>query len=65
MMMLDISSRAENKIEENLFTIDNKWVTNERSRRKCKRSNIEKMKLNGTGISEYGDEYWYIKVWYC
>ena len=30
--------------------------TNERSRRKYKRSNIEKMKLNGTGISEYRDE---------
>ena len=27
MMMLDISSRVENKIEENLFTIGNKWVT--------------------------------------
>ena len=53
---VELSSKAENKVEENLFTIDDKWVTNERSRRKCKRSNIEKMKLNGTGISEYGDE---------
>ena len=51
-----ISSKAENKIEENLFTIDDKWVTNERKRRKCKRSNIEKMKFNGIGISEYGGE---------
>ena len=32
------------------------WVTNERNRRKCKRSNTEKMKLDGTGTSEYGDE---------
>ena len=37
-----------------MLTIDDKWVTNERNRSKCKRSNIEKMKLNGTGISEYG-----------
>ena len=35
---LEVSSKAENKIEEKLFTIDDKWVTNERSRRKCKRS---------------------------
>ena len=53
---VEVSSRAENKVEENLFTIDDKWVTNERNRRKCKRSNIEKMKLNGTSISEYGHE---------
>ena len=51
-----VKSRAENKVEENLFTINDKWVSNERNRRKCKRSNIEKMKLNGTGISKYGDE---------
>ena len=53
---VEISSRSENKVEENLFATDDKWVTNERNRRKCKRSNIEKMKLNGTGISEYGHE---------
>ena len=53
---VEVSFRGENKVEENLFTIDDKWVTNERNRRKCKRSNIEKMKLNGTGISEYGHE---------
>ena len=53
---VEVSSKSENKLEENLFTIDDKWVTNERNRRKCKRSNIEKMKLNGTSISKYGDE---------
>ena len=53
---VEVSFRGENKVEENLFTIDDKWVTNKRNSRKCKRSNIEKMKLNGTGISEYGDE---------
>ena len=40
-----VKSRGENKVEENLFTINDKWVSNERNRRKCKRSNIEKMKL--------------------
>ena len=44
---VEVTTKAENKVEENLFTIDDKWVTNERSRRKCKRSNIEKVKLNG------------------
>ena len=53
---MEVSSKIENKVEENLFTINDKWVTNERSRRKCKRSNTEKVKLNGTGISEYGNE---------
>ena len=53
---VEVSSKAESKVEENFFTIDDKWVTNERNRRKCKRSNIEKIQLNGTGISEYGDE---------
>ena len=53
---MEVSSKAESKVEENLFTIDDKWVTNERNKRKCKRSNIEKIKLDGTGISEYGDE---------
>ena len=53
---VEVSSWAENKVEENLFTIDDKWVKNERNRRECKRSNIEKMKLNGTDISQYGDE---------
>ena len=53
---VEVSSKAENKVEENLFAIDDKWVTNERNRRKCKRSSIEKMKLNGSGISEYGDK---------
>ena len=51
---VEVSSRAEKKVEEYLFTINDKWVSNERNRRKCKRSNIEKMKLNGTVISEYG-----------
>ena len=48
---VEVTTKAENKVEENLFTIDDKWVTNERNRRKCK-----KMKLNGIGISEYRDE---------
>ena len=48
---MEVTTKAENKVEENLFTIDDKWVTNERNRRKCKR-----MKLNGIGISEYRDE---------
>lgn len=52
----EVSSRVEYKVEENLFKLDDKCVTNERNRRKCKRSNTEKMKLNGTGTSEYGDE---------
>ena len=26
---VEVSSKAENKIEENLLTIDDKWVTNE------------------------------------
>ena len=51
----EVSSRAENEVEENLFTLGNKWVTKDRNKRKCKRLNIEKMKLNRTGISEYGD----------
>ena len=51
-----VKSGAENKVEENLFTINDKWVSNERDRRKCKRSNIEKMKLDRTGISKCGDE---------
>ena len=50
---VEVLSKTENKVEENLFTIDEKWVTNERSRGKCKRSNIEKMKLNG-GDEESG-----------
>ena len=50
----EVSSRVEYKVEENLFKLDDKCVTNERNRRKCKRSNTEKMKLNGTGTSEYG-----------
>ena len=53
---MEVSSRAENKVEQNLFAIVDKWVTNERNRRKCKRSNMEKMKLNGTDISQHGDE---------
>ena len=53
---VEVSSRAEKNVEEYLLTINDKWVSNERNRRKCKRSNIEKMKLNGTVISEYGDE---------
>ena len=52
---VEVSLRGENKVKENVFTIDDKWVTNKRNSLKCKRSNIEKMKLNGTGISEYGD----------
>ena len=51
----EVSSRVENEVEENLFTLGNKWVTKDRNKRKCKRLNIEKMKLNRTGISEYGD----------
>ena len=51
----EVSSRAENEVEENLFTLGNKWVTKDRNKQKCKRLNIEKMKLNRTGISEYGD----------
>ena len=46
---------CSDKVEENLFTLDNKWVTNERNMRKRKGSNIEKMKLNSTDISDYGD----------
>ena len=53
---MEVSSKAENKVEENLFTIDDKWVTNEIGRQRCKRSNTEKMKLNGIGISKYGDK---------
>ena len=53
---VEVSSRVENKVEENLFTIDDKWVSNKRNRWKCKKSNIEGMKLNGTGTLEYGDE---------
>ena len=41
---MEILPKAENK------------VTNERNSRQCKRSNIEKIKLNGIGISEYGVE---------
>ena len=52
---VEVSSRVENEVEENLFTFGNKWVTKDRNKRKCKRLNIEKMKLNRTGISEYGD----------
>ena len=52
---VEVSSRAENEVEENLFTLGNKWVTKDRNKRKCKRSNIEKMKLNRTRISEDGD----------
>ena len=48
--------KAENKVEEKLFTVDDKYVTNERNSRQCKRSNIEKMMLTGIGISEYGVE---------
>ena len=33
----EVSPRAENKVEENLFTLDDKWVTNEKNKRKCKR----------------------------
>ena len=47
---MEILPKAENKVEEKLFTIDDKYVTNERNSRQCKRSNIEKMKLNGIGI---------------
>ena len=53
---VEILPKAENKVEEKLFTIDDKYVTNERNSRQCKRSNIEKIKLNGIGISEYGVE---------
>ena len=53
---MEIFPKAENKVEEKLFTVDDKDVTNERNSRQCKRSNIEKMKLNGIGISEYGVE---------
>ena len=53
---MEILPKAENKVEEKLFTIDDKYVTNERNSRQCKRSNIEKIKLNGIGISEYGVE---------
>ena len=53
---MEILPKAENKVEEKLFTIDDKYVTNERNSRQCKRSNIEKMKLNGIGVSEYGVE---------
>ena len=42
----EVSSRVENEVEENLFTLGNKWVTKDRNKRKCKRLNIEKMKLN-------------------
>ena len=52
---VEVSSRAENEVEENLFTLGNKWVTKDRNKWKCKRSNIEKMKLNRTRISEDGD----------
>ena len=31
-------------------------IVQRKNRRKCKRSNTEKMKLNGTSISKYGDE---------
>ena len=49
---MEVLSRAENKGEENLFTINDKemTVTNERNSRKCKRSNIEKIQLNSTSI---------------
>ena len=53
---MEILPKAENKVEEKLFTVDDKYVTNERNSRQCKRSNIEKIKLNGIGISEYGVE---------
>ena len=53
---MEIFPKAENKVEEKLFTVDDKDVTNERNSRQCKRSNIEKMKLNGIGVSEYGVE---------
>ena len=53
---MEILPKAENKVEEKLFTVDDKDVTNERNSRQCKRSNIEKIKLNGIGISEYGVE---------
>ena len=49
---MEVLSRAENKGEENLFTINDEemTVTNERNSRKCKRSNIEKIQLNSTSI---------------
>ena len=53
---MEILPKAENKVEEKLFPVDDKYVTNERNSRQCKRSNIEKIKLNGIGISEYGVE---------
>ena len=53
---MEILPKAENKVEEKLFTVDDKYVTNERNSRQCKRSNIEKMMLTGIGISEYGVE---------
>ena len=33
----EVSSREENKVNENLFALDDKWVTNERNRQKYKR----------------------------
>ena len=42
----EVSSRVENEVEENLFTLGNKWVTKDRNKRKCKRLNIEKRKRN-------------------
>ena len=37
---VEVSSRAENKVVQNLFTVDNKCVTNERNRREPKKSSI-------------------------
>ena len=50
-----ITSTPEKVEEINSTKFDDKWITNERNRRKCK-SNKEKMKIKSAGMLELNDE---------